>query len=200
MNNIVKLYIYDLKALNDNSFSSIPYVKDEDIIAAKRFKFAEDQKQHIISSYFKRKYAPDYFFNQYNKPISDMTHINVSHSHNLVICGICDNCDIGVDIEIIKKSEERLRKYVTTDDEYELIRSDEDFFRIWTSKESLVKCYGSGLINNIKEIPGTPLNGKKTYNEETYYSKNIKYNDFIISVTIKSNDNFELEMIEEEIK
>ena len=197
--NLVKLYICDLQNIKHLDFKDIPYVLEEDILNANRFKFAEDQYQHIISSYFKRKYAPDYSIGHTGKPISSMTHISISHSHNLVICATNENAEIGVDIELIKKSEERLRKYVANDDEYEFIKTDEDFFRIWTSKESIGKCYGTGISTNLKEIPAMPLNGRKSYLDELYYSKNIKYGDYIISVTLRSDEDFELEKVIEVI-
>ena len=63
---------------------------------------------------------------------------------------------------------------------------------MWTSKESLVKCKGIGLIKNLKTIQALPLNGKKI-DEDTFYSKSFIYDNNAVSVTIKSDSDFDIE-------
>ena len=48
---------------------------------------------------------------------------------------------------------EDLKRYISTDEEYEYIKDDKSFFEIWTNKEALSKCIGIGLTKKVKEIP-----------------------------------------------
>lgn len=196
----VNLYVIDLNEYPNLDINTVPHVTAEDIINAKKYKQSEDQKQHIISNYFKRKYAPDWHINPNGKPVSYTKYFNISHSHNIVIYAEVDEVDVGVDVELVKPSDDKLRKYISNEHEYEFIKSDEDFYRIWTSKESVAKCYGSGIIDDIKTIPGIPINGKKFFKEKIYYTKNMKYKNFILSVTINDSEDFEMNFVDEVIE
>ena len=196
MGSEVRLHIVNLDDYKSLDFDKLSYVTKEDIANSKRFKQIEDQKQHLISQYFKRKYAPDFYVLPSGKPVSHKVCFNVTHSHNLIIYAESD-VNVGIDVELIKQSDDRIRKYISNDHEYEFIKNDEDFYRIWTSKESLVKCYGSGLVDDIKAIPAIPINGRKFYKNEKFYTRNLKYNNFIISITINKDEYFEISYIDE---
>ncbi|MBQ9448288.1 MAG: 4'-phosphopantetheinyl transferase superfamily protein [Acholeplasmatales bacterium] len=199
MENEVMLHIVDLNDYPDFDIDSLSYVTKEDMMEAKRYKQLQDLQQHLVSQYFKRKYVPDFYNLPSGKPISHTKCFNISHSHNLIIYAEAD-VNVGIDIELVKKSDDRIRKYISNDNEFEFIKTDEDFYRIWTSKESLVKCYGSGIVDDVKSIPAIPINGRKFYKEEKFYTRNLKYNDFILSITINKDEYFEINFIEEELE
>lgn len=84
---------------------------------------------------------------------------NISHSHNMVVCGVSDR-EIGVDIEKIRPTDLKLAKRISTEKELEYIfdgnepdyNSDnelyiERFFEIWTGKEAIFKYTGSGITD-----------------------------------------------------
>ena len=129
----VELYYIELDSLNEEIINNLAYVKEEDYESINRFVGEENKLQHLISYYFKRKYLGDYSLNKFGKPISKDRYANVSHSGNMVIVGV-SVCEIGVDIERIKKVNDDLKKRVTNESEYESIKSDLDFFKIWTAK------------------------------------------------------------------
>ena len=106
---------------------------------------------------------------------------------------------VGVDIEQVRKSEENLRKFIASEEEYSYIKDDLSFFKIWTSKEGLVKAYGNGINQDIKTIPALPMNGKKTYFCKEFYAKTLDFNNFVLNVTLNSNEDFELEFMEEKL-
>lgn len=72
-------------------------------------------------------------------------HFNLSHSGNRVMCIVSDQ-EVGCDVE---KIEERLISQVIrcfAESEQEIAKqSPENFFRIWTLKESILKLSGMGL-------------------------------------------------------
>lgn len=196
---VVKLYIFDINKLKDD-FLNLPYITEEDKLNALKCKNIINQKQQIISSYFKRKYIKYYYYNEYKKPISKNIYFNISHSDNYVIMALNDKYDIGVDIEnknrIIK---DKFINNVSNDEELKIDK--EEFFKIWTSKESLLKCVGTGIVNNLKEVNGVPFYGLKEYKDNKFFSKDIEYNDeYYISVTIKNDSDYIIKIIEEEVE
>lgn len=123
--------------------------------------------------------------NEYGKPMKDNgIFFNISHSENLCIMGICD-CDIGVDIEYVKDRDLKIVERFFSSEERMETKSLTEFYKIWTSKESLVKCVGTGLVNTISEIPGLPYDGYKEYKGEKYYVMSMTYDNYIISVTCR---------------
>ena len=197
MDNIVRIIIVDISKLKDD-FLNISYINEEDKINALKYKKIIDQKQHIISSYLKRKYVKDYFLDEHKKPKSNNIFFNVSHSENLVGIAIA-NIEVGLDIEFKNKErKDKFINYTCSDDEIKFIKDESDFYKLWTSKESLLKCLGIGIVNNIKEVNALPLNGIKKFRDDIFYSHYIDYIDYSISVTIKGDKNFELELIEED--
>lgn len=197
MDNIIRIIIVDISKLKDD-FLNISYINEEDKINALKYKKIIDQKQHIISSYLKRKYVKDYFLDEHKKPKSNNIFFNVSHSENLVGIAIA-NIEVGLDIEFKNKErKDKFINYTCSDDEIKFIKDESDFYKLWTSKESLLKCLGIGIVNNIKEVNALPLNGIKKFRDDIFYSYYIDYIDYSISVTIKGDKNFELELIEED--
>ena len=161
-------------------------------------KYASDitKKEIVASFYLKNKYIKHYSFNEFNKPISNNIYFNISHSHGLVGLFICDLYEVGLDIEYIKERNEKMIKHISNDEEISYINSNKSFYEIWTNKESLLKCVGTGFRNlSIKDIPTLPINGLKQYLNKNYYSKNFKYKNYIISITLNIDIDYEFEII-----
>ena len=197
MLDIIKLYLVDLSEIDESKLNNLKFVTEKDIENANRYKIKDDRNLHLISSYLKRKYiGSDYFLNEFNKPISNNIYFNVSHTSNLVVLATSLDFDVGVDAEKIKEVKEDLKKYVSSLKEYPYIKDDEDFYKLWTSKESLVKCLGIGLGNNTKDIPSI-FSNEKVYKNVCFNTKTIKYKDYIISVTINQNIDFDIDVIKE---
>ena len=195
---IVKLYLFDSRTSGfDNIFSSL-FLSDEDIDHLERYKIEEVKKEKALSLHFKNKYIGEYSINEYGKPISKNIYFNISHSHGIVVLATSSKYDVGVDIEVIRDKKDDLARFISNEEEYQYIKSDKNFFEVWTSKESLSKCVGTGIRNNIKSIPSFPLNGRKTFNNETYFNKLIEKDDYVISITLKTKEDFEIEV--EELK
>ena len=78
------------------------------------------------------------------KPYTEISPVSISHSGDFVLVGISEN-EIGVDIEIIKPFDKRLISRYFTPAEQKFIKTDDDFFAIWTVKEAYLKMTGEGL-------------------------------------------------------
>ncbi len=195
--NVVKLYLYDVTNMDDD-ISEVPLVTSSDMSEARKYKQINDQKLHIASSYLKRKYIKEYSISDSGKPISKNCFFNVSHSGSLVIMGVSKLNDIGVDTEVIEKKDlNDLIDYVCSKEEKDSIKTTEDFYKVWVSKESLVKCVGLGIKKDMKDVLALPLDGAKEYEGINYYSHLIEYNDYFISITLKGKEDFKIEIEKE---
>ena len=197
MMNKVNVYLFDTRKCTLSELVSFANLSEEDLKSLERFRNIEIKKEKLISLYLKRKYVGEFNFNEHGKPISGHCYFNISHSRGVVVLAINQEYEIGVDIEVIKSADKDLIKYVSNDEELEFIKNEFDFLSIWTNKESLVKCFGTGIKHKIKSIPALPLNGKKEFEGKAYFSKIIKANDAIISITIQNENDFECELITE---
>lgn len=77
---------------------------------------------------------------------------NMSHSGKYAACAFSDE-EVGVDIEELSDVPKELMQTVCTDTEYLYLlaageKQKEDFFRLWTVKESFMKCIGTGLATD----------------------------------------------------
>lgn len=78
-------------------------------------------------------------------------HFNLSHSGNMVLAVFSD-AEVGCDIEEVGKSQEKLAERFFCQSEYEYLMEKQDererceeFYRIWTLKESFMKVTGLGM-------------------------------------------------------
>ena len=144
----------------------------------------------------------NYYIDNNKKPLSDKCFFNISHSKNYVIFSFNKEYEIGIDIECIKNVNDGIIKYISNQNELNYIYNNDNdkdvsFLEIWTAKESLLKCIGKGINNHLKDINSLPLNSIKQYENEYFSCKTIKYDNCIISVTIKSNEDFKIEIVQE---
>lgn len=90
----------------------------------------------------------DLIRNEYGKPeiINCDVKFNISHSGDIIVLA-ADKNEIGVDVEKIKT-----RDYKRIADRYftEKVEDLEDFYRLWTKKESFVKYMGSSVFIALK--------------------------------------------------
>lgn len=106
------------------------------------------------------KTLPILEYNQYGKPFLKNIpnlYFNISHTNdedNLYLVLVIDNEEVGIDIELIKTRKDSLIRYCTNDLEYQSIinshNKDKEFTRLWTKKESYLKCIGTGITKDLK--------------------------------------------------
>jgi len=116
---------------------------------------------------------------------------NLSHTKNMVMCGITENGKIGVDVEHIRTIHKNVADKVYSDFEIQYINEipelkENRFFEIWTKKEAYTKYIGTGLRNNIKDInmlASIHTDKILNWNEGTYYFS--VYSDYAISFPVK---------------
>ena len=107
--------------------------------------------------------------------------------------------NIGIDIEKIDYVSLKMRRYITTDEEYSFIKTEEDFYDVWTNKESLVKTLGTGIVTPMRDIPGLPINNRRDYLGQIFYSQTIRHNGFVITVTMQTENPFLVKIVNEQL-
>ncbi len=100
--------------------------------------------------------------NKFGKPFIDNSKImfNISHSVDKYVIAISQNNNVGVDIEKINFNKRVLQlahRFFSINEYNHLctLQSDvliETFYEMWTLKESLVKCLGYQMFNNMDKI------------------------------------------------
>lgn len=91
------------------------------------------------------------------KPEIDGIFFNLSHSYGLAVCAVSSE-EVGCDIEKVGKYRESVMKKVCTDCERKYLeqfseeRKKNEFYRLWTMKESYVKMTGEGIRFPLRQI------------------------------------------------
>ena len=104
-----------------------------------------------------QNYQLEFSYNAHGKPFlvnyPDI-YFNISHTGYYIACAINDE-PIGIDVELIKKSDVKIANRFFTSDEVTYVmdeNQDYRFFEIWTKKESRVKMEGVGLLKPLSSF------------------------------------------------
>ncbi len=122
--------------------------KDEYLSA--RYLFKEMLTASGLSSQFEIRKHP--LGKPYAQNGNETLFVSFSHSKNHVFCAISESTDIGIDTEWLdRKVDQRIVKRILGETEWDVF-SEEDPILLWTIKEAAVKCLGTGLRTNLKEL------------------------------------------------
>lgn len=150
-------------------------------------------------------------FNEFGKPSFEedcSAFFNISHSKGFAICTFGEQ-NLGCDIECIDEtriSDELINRVLTESEKKYLDSMDrnkkiEEFFRIWTYKESYLKYIGVGIKGLDKSFSIDLVNNKIEVNGEV--KDNIYFKEYDLAgykITICSSDSdFEDDLIKVEL-
>lgn len=95
----------------------------------------------------------DIKYNEHGKPYFEHgKYFSVSHSGNIAVLAVSDD-EIGIDIERLRKPNERIIRRCFTEAEAEFAeKSNQNFTRIWTEKEAVLKLLGTGFSLSPKNF------------------------------------------------
>ena len=194
----VHVYFIDASLYDVGFLKLLPYIDEIDVLKCMKYKQEIDQKERLVSCYLKNRFiGKDIYLNESGKPLAKDKYFNISHSHGVVCLATSDN-DLGVDIELIKETKEDIKKFISNEEEYDYIKSDENFYEIWTSKEAISKADGRGIKGKISLIPSLPLKGIKSYLNNEYSTETFRYKNYVVSIAVRSDDKLNISL--EEIK
>lgn len=131
-------------------------------------------------------------YNPHGKPQTEGIFFNASHSGDYVVLALCDR-EIGVDIEKVRPIRPLLLRKTLSEEEQK-IAEKEGFFKLWTLKESLLKCVGTGIVSDLSSVPAYPL-GQKQYQGERFYCVTAEQDDYVLSLTVRGEHPFDIKQI-----
>ena len=124
-------------------------------------------------------------YNKYQKPYipNNPLYFNISHSKNVVVI-VIDSQEIGIDIEFFDRYNNNMLRKIFNEYEINKIQNspspNKEYSKLWCMKESLLKCKGTGIKKDMKDV----LNDTSSYQfiyEET--------KDYCIVICKKSESN-----------
>lgn len=193
MKKIDVIYI-DLNDVDINNLFYSEFLNDKDRKNFEKYRHPEVKKEKIASLYLKKKYIKNYYIDENGKPMAEDKYFNISHSHGLIVL-IVDEVPVGIDVELIRKYDDGLKNFISSEEEKEFIKDNQSFFEVWTNKEALVKAAGLGIKEDIKTIPSLPINGTREYKRDFYLNRTIRYNNYIISTSRHSKEEYDINLV-----
>jgi 4'-phosphopantetheinyl transferase len=144
------------------------------------------------------------FYDPYGKPhsVNKNYHLSVTHSGIFSAVIVSNNCEVGIDIEMLKDRIERVKEKFLSEAERSWIGEHnrlEKLYICWGSKESLYKLNGKPEVEFGKDIIVEPFEyrnangqctvrmktGKGIQNFQVFYEK---INDYMLVYTWRSNN------------
>lgn len=114
---------------------------------------AEALLRYALYKHYNLKEEIRFGYNAYGKPFlkgNENIFFNISHSGAWVLCGV-GSISLGVDVEKITKTDLKIAQRFFDKTEYSYLlgldseQQNEEFYKVWTLKESYVKEVGMGL-------------------------------------------------------
>lgn len=202
----MKIYMVNVEDIDDKQIDKLCLLINSDkSYKIKKFTNKKDKIRSVIGEILIRTVieeelcygeSKDIKFekNKYGKPYIKeypQFNFNISHSEDIVV-GAIDNRPIGIDIEKVKTiNYEGIAREFFAEGELNYIIKDsldnklERFYKIWTLKESYIKCCGQGLSLPLKSFSiniDDCDNIKMSINNE---NKEYKFKNFNIGLNYK---------------
>ncbi len=127
---------------------------------------------------------------KHGKPLLKGVEYNLSHSGDLAVCAISDK-PVGCDVEKVRRAPEGVANRFFSNGEKKHLSSvpperyDEEFFRIWTLRESYVKMTGEGLglpLGSYEIIMGEQVRVIRDGQLQECYMKEFEVDGYRIAV------------------
>ena len=122
-----------------------------------------------------------YSYSENGKPsVEGAAEFSISHTKGMAVAVLRgrDNKRIGVDIEQIRTYNTGIPGRFFVPHEVGLIQSDEDFYRMWTFKEAVAKCFDFSFADIMNKI----AYGKTAYMDCKWRYRHQREGDYIITV------------------
>lgn len=122
-------------------------------------------------------------------------YFNLSHTSQMIVCGIAKEKYIGIDVEKTNRNYLDVMDVVFCKREIKLVLDQikstdkkEMFFRIWTRKEAVLKAKGTGFYTPSVSI-SIPENSGIIKGGDFLYNSFLLDPDYIVSVSLKCSKN-----------
>lgn len=107
---------------------------------------------------------PPFQYNEHDKPSLNSKlstlNFNLSHCHEAVACLVSD-VPCGIDVESVGRYSDSVARYSMDGEQMQQILGSGNpalaFIRLWTQKEAYLKALGTGIQDNMRDIPSSLL-------------------------------------------
>ncbi len=170
----IDLWHLDLDYITQQEFAeAILHLSQQELDRAYRYHRLQDQRHFILRRMLLKQVLASYSHlepidiqleeDQYKKPHvlnGSKLQFNASHTPTHGIIAVHPKFSVGVDIEQISAIEDRaylLDQFASLDEKRWVHTSVQRFFMLWTIKEALLKCQGTGFLGEsvppLDQIP-----------------------------------------------
>jgi 4'-phosphopantetheinyl transferase len=178
----------------DNLEKILPHLRlltGEELKKSERFAREQDKYSFLASSVLKKilcgyylgcePHAVEFEMNEFQKPKiknQENIHFNTSHSGDWLVFAFSGN-PCGIDVERINPDFDYPSIFEMSfhPDEIDFIEKSlqpiNQFFKIWTIKESILKAEGTGLMDNLNELNTLQDFAKLPSDTDTWYTKSL---------------------------
>lgn len=228
MNEALSLTTINLDEFSANAL--FVYLSEDESQRMSKYHFVKDKQRYIICRGILRlvlskllQTSPQnilFSYNQYGKPSvqseNNRVYFNLSHTKNHALLALSNKDEVGVDIEVIKPipNLSEMIKRIATKEEMErfhtCIVTEQTllFYRLWTRKEAMLKCLGTGFSynpNNLNVLNGEAnslfiqMNHHVSNDVESYFLSDIALphmpeTHYCAAVAVKTQDQPKLSM------
>lgn len=135
--------------------------------------FAKNKLKEILNQDF--NYTLETLeYNKYNKPYlpNNPLYFNISHSKDTVVI-VIDEHEIGVDVEYFDRFNDKIITKIFNEKEVEQIKNaitpNKEYSKLWCMKESFLKCIGTGIKKDMKDVLNNTSGYHFIYQETNEY-------------------------------
>ncbi len=187
------IYILPTSLVQEKRAFVLSFIDKKRKEKAERYIKEKDQLLSLGAGFLLKKYLPEGEVEESaaGKPyLPNGPFFNLSHSGEHVVLAVHPSREVGIDIERIDETKLDAIRFVLN--EREGAPTDlETLFRIWSNKESLVKCISTGL-KSMKSMDGLPLEGERIIDVQRYYVKSMVFHGYSLSVSRKGKEPFNM--------
>mgnify|MGYP003306333710 CR=1 FL=1 len=194
---MLEVYFCDFSVINDSDCERLRdkiafHFNDKDSLKRKDSVCAKAMLCQVLDESFNIKsFVVD--CEEDGKPylVGDEICFNLSHSDNIALCSVSGDV-VGCDVEKIRPYNPKLAKRFFTTEEFSLLEKSDNpdllFTRLWTMKESILKCLGSGLSGGLSEYDFSPFINKNYFMAHNLCFNVFEFPEYVICVCSKVNE------------
>ena len=189
----VFVYILNTQSVKDNQSLIVSILDKERVERANKYVHEKDQLLSLGAGYLVKKLLlnKEIKNTKSGKPyIENGPYFNISHSGELVALAICEDSNVGIDIEKVDEKKINGIKSILCENEKNT-KNPGDLFKIWSNKESILKCRLEPLID-VRKVSGLPFDGVRELDNRLYYTKSMIYEGYSLSATVEGDKPFKL--------
>ncbi len=196
---MVQVYVADITNLPDITeqsevFQQLPVWRQQKI---RYLQQPQSRKQSVGAGLLLHKVLARYgissqevYLGEQGKPEVKGLHFNLSHSGDLVVCAVGDKL-VGCDVELQREVPRSLAERFFCEREKEYLSRFigegymQEFFRLWTAKESYVKMTGEGMslaFDAFEIIPGDAMQILRNGQIQDCFVKEYQISEYQITI------------------